>query len=128
MRVADAMAALTGPRQRAVPGFSNGVGVDDDEIRTGNSMILDPYGRIPGRDMEDGGRHGRGGSRSVASPSLHLAKVDPDAKARVVSASAPGRKEIPDRSASVARSRRPASVRVPVPVARQAACFRLWGA
>lgn len=25
--------------------FSNGVGVDDDEIRTGNSMILDPYGR-----------------------------------------------------------------------------------
>jgi predicted amidohydrolase len=26
--------------------FSNGVGIDDDEIRTGNSMILDPYGRI----------------------------------------------------------------------------------
>ncbi len=26
--------------------FSNGVGVDDDEIRTGNSMVLDPYGRI----------------------------------------------------------------------------------
>jgi predicted amidohydrolase len=26
--------------------FSNGVGVDDDEVRTGNSMILDPYGRI----------------------------------------------------------------------------------
>jgi predicted amidohydrolase len=26
--------------------FSNGVGVDDDEIRTGNAMILDPYGRI----------------------------------------------------------------------------------
>jgi predicted amidohydrolase len=25
--------------------FSNGVGMDDDEIRTGNSMILDPYGR-----------------------------------------------------------------------------------
>jgi predicted amidohydrolase len=25
--------------------FSNGVGVDDDEIRTGNAMILDPYGR-----------------------------------------------------------------------------------
>lgn len=24
--------------------FSNGVGVDDDEVRTGNSMILDPYG------------------------------------------------------------------------------------
>jgi len=37
--------------------FSNGVGVDDDEIRTGNAMILDPNGRIlvetskPGDDM-----------------------------------------------------------------------------
>ncbi len=37
--------------------FSNGVGVDDDEIRTGNAMIIDPYGRIlaetwrPGDDM-----------------------------------------------------------------------------
>lgn len=26
--------------------FSNGVGADDDEIRTGNAMILDPYGRV----------------------------------------------------------------------------------
>jgi predicted amidohydrolase len=26
--------------------FSNGVGVDDDEIRTGHSMILDPYGSV----------------------------------------------------------------------------------
>ena len=26
--------------------FSNGVGVDDDEVRTGNSMIIDCYGRI----------------------------------------------------------------------------------
>jgi predicted amidohydrolase len=26
--------------------FSNGIGVDDDEIRTGNAMIVDPYGRI----------------------------------------------------------------------------------
>ncbi len=26
--------------------FANGVGVDDDEIRTGNAMLLDPYGRI----------------------------------------------------------------------------------
>jgi predicted amidohydrolase len=25
--------------------FSNGVGQDDDEVRTGNAMILDPYGR-----------------------------------------------------------------------------------
>ena len=26
--------------------FSNGIGIDDDEVRTGNAMILDPYGRI----------------------------------------------------------------------------------
>jgi predicted amidohydrolase len=26
--------------------FSNGVGMDDNEVRTGNAMILDPYGRI----------------------------------------------------------------------------------
>lgn len=37
--------------------FSNGIGPDDDEIRTGNAMILDPYGEIiaetrkPGDDM-----------------------------------------------------------------------------
>ena len=26
--------------------FSNGIGRDDDEIRTGNAMLIDPYGRI----------------------------------------------------------------------------------
>jgi predicted amidohydrolase len=26
--------------------FSNGVGVDDNEVRTGNAMIIDPYGEI----------------------------------------------------------------------------------
>jgi predicted amidohydrolase len=26
--------------------FSNGVGIDDNEVRTGNSMIIDPYGDI----------------------------------------------------------------------------------
>ncbi|HGN1704473.1 TPA: nitrilase family protein [Providencia rettgeri] len=26
--------------------FSNGVGLDDDEIRTGNAMVIEPYGRI----------------------------------------------------------------------------------
>jgi N-carbamoylputrescine amidase len=26
--------------------FANGIGYDDDEIRTGNAMVLDPYGRI----------------------------------------------------------------------------------
>lgn len=32
--------------------FSNGVGVDDDEIRTGNAMILDPYGRTLAQNNE----------------------------------------------------------------------------
>ena len=26
--------------------FSNGVGIDDNEVRTGNAMILDPYGDV----------------------------------------------------------------------------------
>lgn len=26
--------------------FSNGIGFDDDEIRTGNAMVLDPYGEV----------------------------------------------------------------------------------
>ena len=26
--------------------FSNGIGRDDDEVRTGNAMVLDPYGRV----------------------------------------------------------------------------------
>ena len=26
--------------------FSNGIGPDHDEIRTGNAMVLDPYGEI----------------------------------------------------------------------------------
>jgi len=34
--------------------FSNGVGPDDDEIRTGNAMILDPYGRIPAETIKAG--------------------------------------------------------------------------
>jgi predicted amidohydrolase len=34
--------------------FGNGVGADDDEIRTGNSMILDPYGRIPDETWKAG--------------------------------------------------------------------------
>jgi predicted amidohydrolase len=34
--------------------FANGIGVDDDEIRTGNSMILDPYGRILNETQELG--------------------------------------------------------------------------
>ena len=36
--------------------FSNGVGVDDDEVRTGNAMILDPYGEVlaeTGRAADD---------------------------------------------------------------------------
>jgi predicted amidohydrolase len=34
--------------------FSNGVGVDDDEIRTGNAMVLDPYGRVLAETGEAG--------------------------------------------------------------------------
>jgi predicted amidohydrolase len=34
--------------------FSNGIGRDDDEVRTGNSMILDPYGRIVGETWAAG--------------------------------------------------------------------------
>jgi predicted amidohydrolase len=34
--------------------FSNGVGLDDDEVRTGNAMILDPYGEI----LEETGKAG----------------------------------------------------------------------
>lgn len=34
--------------------FANGVGVDDDEIRTGNAMIIDPYGRILSETSEAG--------------------------------------------------------------------------
>jgi predicted amidohydrolase len=34
--------------------FANGVGIDDDEVRTGNAMILDPYGRtVAGTDVAD---------------------------------------------------------------------------
>ncbi|TWT38803.1 nitrilase family protein [Blastopirellula retiformator] len=32
--------------------FSNGVGLDDDEVRTGNAMILDCYGRIVAEQLE----------------------------------------------------------------------------
>ena len=56
--------------------FSNGVGVDDDEIRTGNAMILDlrPH---PGRDLEGRRRHGarRPGPRPPGA--LHGPAVDP---------------------------------------------------
>ena len=34
--------------------FSNGVGRDDDEVRTGNSMILDPYGATLAETWEAG--------------------------------------------------------------------------
>ncbi len=36
--------------------FANGVGRDDNEIRTGNAMILDPYGRILAETWEAGDR------------------------------------------------------------------------
>jgi predicted amidohydrolase len=34
--------------------FSNGIGPDDDEIRTGNAMVLDPYGEIIAETCEAG--------------------------------------------------------------------------
>lgn len=34
--------------------FANGIGYDDGEVRTGNSMILDPYGRILTETWEAG--------------------------------------------------------------------------
>jgi predicted amidohydrolase len=34
--------------------FSNGIGVDDDEIRTGNAMVLDPYGEVIAETREAG--------------------------------------------------------------------------
>ena len=34
--------------------FSNGIGPDDDEIRTGNAMVLDPYGEVITETCEAG--------------------------------------------------------------------------
>jgi predicted amidohydrolase len=34
--------------------FSNGIGPDDDEIRTGNAMVLDPYGEVIAETRELG--------------------------------------------------------------------------
>ena len=34
--------------------FSNGIGPDDDEIRTGNAMVLDPYGEVIAETCEAG--------------------------------------------------------------------------
>ncbi|MDP9348263.1 MAG: nitrilase family protein [Gemmatimonadota bacterium] len=34
--------------------FSNGVGPDDDEIRTGNAMVLDPYGEVVAETRQAG--------------------------------------------------------------------------
>ena len=51
--------------------FSNGVGVDDDEIRTGNAMILDPYGRILAETCEGRRRHGHRRPRRHAAREGH---------------------------------------------------------
>jgi len=45
--------------------FSNGVGPDDDEIRTGNAMVIDPYGRILGETWR-------------AADEMVVADLDPD--------------------------------------------------
>jgi predicted amidohydrolase len=46
--------------------FSNGVGPDDDEIRTGNAMILDPYGRV----LAETGRAGNAMVTALLDPAL----------------------------------------------------------
>ena len=38
----------------ASPRRSNGIGPDDDEIRTGNAMVLDPYGEVLAETREAG--------------------------------------------------------------------------
>lgn len=48
--------------------FSNGVGQDEDEIRTGNAMILDPYGRILIETWE--------AAEAIVSAELDLALLD----------------------------------------------------
>ena len=48
--------------------FSNGVGEDDGEVRTGNSMILDPYGEVIAET-------------SKADDDVVIAKLDPDIQA-----------------------------------------------
>ncbi|OYP38524.1 nitrilase family protein [Rhodopirellula sp. MGV] len=45
--------------------FSNGVGIDDDEVRTGNAMILDPYGETLAETW-------------VAKDAMVVADLDPD--------------------------------------------------
>ena len=49
--------------------FSNGIGVDDNEIRTGNAMILDPYGRVLAESW-------------AAAETLVVAELDPELRQR----------------------------------------------
>jgi hypothetical protein len=46
--------------------FSNGIGPDDDEIRTGNAMVLDPYGETIAESRALGDAMGRGRSGRFA--------------------------------------------------------------
>lgn len=75
--------------------FANGVGVDDDEVRTGNSMILDPYGRTLAEtwkardeaviaDLDPDLRERCTGSRWITSrrPELYTALSQPTGKER----------------------------------------------
>ena len=64
--------------------FSNGVGPDDDEIRTGNAMVLDPYGEVIAETRAVGGRHGRGRSRRIAPPHVVRTALAAGAPARAV--------------------------------------------
>lgn len=75
--------------------FSNGVGVDDDEVRTGNTMILDPYGEIIAEsesvdddivvaDLDPGLRHMCTGVRWMAArrPELYGPLTKPTGRER----------------------------------------------
>jgi predicted amidohydrolase len=73
--------------------YSNGVGIDDDEVRTGNAMILDPYGEVLAEtwkakdemvvaDLEASLRHMCTGQRWIRSrrPALYKPLVVPTGK------------------------------------------------
>lgn len=88
--------------------FSNGVGLDDGEVRTGNAMILDPYGRILAetwaaadmmvvadldagvRDMCTGKRWLRGRRPDLYAPLCEPTGKELDARAARFSESPPG--------------------------------------
>ena len=75
--------------------YSNGIGVDDDEVRTGNAMILGPYGEILAEttrvendiviaDLESAHRDSSTGCRWMTArrPELYGALAEPTGRER----------------------------------------------